>query len=64
MYLTHFSVEEGKAVTVGKAIYKELENTDLQTSFSIVGTDGTASMSGKHHGSIATLEQLLQRPLQ
>ena len=64
LYLTHFSVEDGKGVTVGKAIYKELENTDLQNSLSIVGSDGTAIMTGKHHGSMATLEQFLQIPLQ
>ena len=39
MYLTHFSVEDFKGVTVGKAIYEELENTDLQNSLSIVGSD-------------------------
>ena len=59
LYLTHFSVEDCKGVTVGKAIYKELENTNLQNSWSIVGSDGTAIMTGKHRGSNATMEQLL-----
>ena len=63
LYLTHFCVEDGKGVTVGKAIYKELENTNLQNSLSIVGSDGTAIMTGKYRGSNATVEQLLQRPL-
>ena len=56
MYLTHFSVEESKDVTIAKNTYKALGNTDLQNSLSIVGSDGTAIMTGKHHGSIATLQ--------
>ena len=64
LYWTNFSVEDGKEVIVGKAFYKEMENTDLQNSLSIVGSNRTEIMTGKHHGSIATLKQLLQRPLQ
>ena len=64
LYLIHFSFELDKDLTIAKAIYKALENTDLQNSLLILGLDGTAIMTGKHHGSIATLEELLQRPLQ
>ena len=49
---------------VDKAIYKRLEHTDLQNGLSVVGSDGTAIMIGKHHGSIAILKELLQRSLQ
>ena len=52
LYLTYFSVENGKGVTVGKAIYKKLENTDLQNSLSIVGPDGTAIRTGNHHAAL------------
>ena len=59
LYLIHFSVENGKGVTVGKAIYKEPENTDLQNSWSIVGLDGTAIRIGNtmqhcHFGTVAS----------
>ena len=64
LYLTHFSDEVGKELQLVKLFYKELESTDLQNRLSIVESDGTAIMTGKHHGSIATLVQLLQRPLQ
>ena len=62
LHLTHFSVEDGKEITVGKAIYKEVKNTDLQKSLLIVGSDGTAIMTGKHHGSIATLKHCHMSP--
>ena len=65
LYLTHLSVEDGKGTTIGQALYKVIENTDLQNTLSTIGSDaGTPIMTGKHHGSIATLEELLQRPLQ
>ena len=64
LYLTYFSVEESKDMTIAKAIYKALENTNLQSSLSIVGSDGTAIMTRKHHGSVVTSEKLLQKPLQ
>ena len=64
MYLTHLSVEDGKGTTIGQALYKAIENTDLQNTLSTIGSDGTPIMTGKHHGSIATLEELLQRSLQ
>ena len=64
LYLTHLSVEDGKGTTIGQALYKATENTDLQNTLSTIGSDGTPIMTGKHHGSIATLEELLQIPLQ
>ena len=51
-------------MTIAGAIYKALENTVVLNSLSIVGSDGTAIMTEKHHGSIAILEELLQRLLQ
>ena len=64
VYLTHLNVEDGKGITIAEAIHKALKNTELQRNLSIMGSDGIAVMTGKHHGSIATLEKLLQRPLQ
>ena len=58
--MTHFSVEEGKDVTIAKAIYKALKNIDPHNSLSIIGLDRNAIKTGKHHGSIATLEELLK----
>ena len=36
----------------------------MEGKLAIVGTDGTASMTGKHNGCIRNLEELLHRPLQ
>ena len=64
LYLTHLSVQDGKGTTIGQALYKAIKNTDLQNTLSTIGSDGTPIMTGKHRGSIATLEELLRRPLQ
>ena len=59
LYLTHLSVDDGKGTTIRQALYKAIENTDMQNILSTIRSDGTPIMTGKHHGSIATLEELL-----
>lgn len=63
-YLTHLTPINGKGRTIAEDIYKALKDTELEHNLSIVGTDGTASMTGKYNGSIRALEELFNRPLQ
>ena len=63
-YLTHLTTDDGKGLTVAKALGECLENTDLKERLVVIGTDGTASMTGPHTGFIRCLELLLKKPLQ
>ena len=49
-YLTHFSPEHGKGRTIAQKLFDSFSGTELEGKFAIVGTDGTASMTGKHNG--------------
>ena len=63
-YLTHFSPEDGKGRTIAQKLFDSFSCTELEGKLAIVGTDSTASMTGKHNGCIRNLEELLHRPLQ
>ena len=63
-YLTHFSPEDGKGRTIAQKLFDSFSGTELEGKLAVVGTDGTASMTGKHNGCIRSLEELLHRPLQ
>ena len=39
-------------MAIAEAFYKASKNTDLQNSLSIVGSDETAIMTGKHHEAL------------
>ena len=39
-------------------------DTELHNKLAVVGTDGTASITGKYNGCIRSLEKLLNKPLQ
>jgi len=41
LYLTHLTIDDGKGVTIAKAIHDALKNTDLVNSLSLTGSDGT-----------------------
>ena len=60
--LTHFSPEDGKGRTIAQKLFDSFSGTELEGKLAIVGTDGTASMTGKHNGCIRSLEELLHRP--
>ena len=51
-YLTHFSPENGKGRTIAQKLFDSFSGTELEGKLAIVGTDGTASMTGKHNGCI------------
>ena len=63
-YLAHFSPVNGKGKTIASNLFDIIKNTALQEKLLVVGSDGTAVMTGAHKGCIRTLEELLKRPLQ
>lgn len=63
-YLTHFSPDDGKGRTIAQVLFNSFQGTELYDKLAIVGTDGTASMTGKYNGCIRDLEELLNRSLQ
>lgn len=63
-YLSHVIPEDGKGISIAKALHDELEGTVLLDRLCVIGSDGTASMTGAHRGAIHCLEELIGRPLQ
>jgi len=49
-YLTHFSPEDGKSRTIAQKLFDSTRGTELEDRLAIVGTDGTACMTGKYNG--------------
>ena len=62
--LSHFFTEDGKGKTIAQKIFNTIANTELHDKLAMVGTDGTAAMTGKCNGCIRNLEELLNKPLQ
>ena len=60
-YLSHFSTEDGKGRTIAQKIFNTISNTELHDKLTVVGTDGTAAMTGKFNGCIRKLEELLNK---
>ena len=63
-YLSHVTPETRTGLYIAQSIYKAVKDTELESNLSIIGSDGTATMTGPTRGCIASLEALLQRPLQ
>ena len=63
-YLSHFSTNDGKGRTIAEKIFETISGTELHHKLAVVGTDGTAVMTGKFNGCIRNLEELLKKPLQ
>ena len=63
-YFTHLTTADEKGATTAKALKECLDSTDLKEKLVVIGTDGTASMTGQHAGFIRSLELLLKNPLQ
>ena len=63
-YLSHFSTEDGKGKTIAQKIFNTIANTELHDKLAMVGTDGTAGMTGRFNGCTRNLEELLNKPLQ
>ena len=63
-YLTHLSPPNGKGRVLAKEIFDSISDTELCRNLMILGSDGTASMTGRFNGCIRAMEELVQRPLQ
>ena len=63
-YLIHMTSEDSKGKTISCCFNEVLKNTKLKEKVSVVGTDGTGSMTGPHSRFIRSLEVLLNKPLQ
>lgn len=55
-YLSHLSPSNGQGRTIAQEVYNLYQGTELEDKLSIIGTDGTASMTGKFNGCIRALE--------
>ena len=62
-YLSHVTPETATGLYIAQPIYKAVKDTECKLSLSIIGSDGTATMTGPTRGCTASLEPLLQRPL-
>ena len=63
-YLSHVKPEDGTGYKIAKSVYSAMKHIALEQKLKIVGSDGTAVMTGKCKGFIALLETLMGRPLQ
>ena len=63
-YITHVTPENGTGKNIAQAIYEVIEDTSMENKLNIIGSDVTATMTGKNSGCISSLENVLGRPLQ
>ena len=45
-YLSHVTPETGTGLYIAQSIYKAVKDTELELNLSIIGSDGTATMTG------------------
>ena len=63
-YLSHVMPEDGTGYKIATSLYSAIKDTALEQKLKIVRSDGTAVMTGKSQGFIASLDTLIERPLQ
>ena len=63
-YLTHLSPSNGKGQSIAEEVYNSIKDIELCDVLEVIGTDGTASMTGVKNEFIRCLEDKLARPLQ
>ena len=63
-YLSHVMPEDGTGYKIPTSVYSAIKDTALEQKLKVAGSDGTAVMTGKSKGFIASLETLKGRPLQ
>ena len=56
--------EDGTGYKIATSVYSIIKDIALEQKLKVVGSDGTALMTGKSKGFIASLETLIGRPLQ
>ena len=62
--ITHVTPTNETGKQIAQAIYNAFEKIPMNDRLKVIGTDGTATMTGKKSGSIASLETNLERTLQ
>ena len=53
-YLSHVMPEDGSGYKIATLVYSAIKDTALEQKLKIVGTDGTAVMTGKANASLET----------
>ena len=61
LYPIHTSPDSGTGLSIAASIYNKIKNTDLANKLNVIGSDGTAAMTGAHNGAIRNLEESLHR---
>ena len=61
-YLIHTSPNSGTGLSIATSIYNEIKDTDLADKLNVIGSDGTAAMTGAHNGTIRNREESLHKP--
>ena len=56
--------EDGTGYKIATSVYSSIKDTALEQKLKIVGSDGTAVMTSKSKGFVASSETLIGRPLQ
>ena len=62
--LSNVMPENGTGYKIATSVYSAIKDTALEQKLKIIGSDGTAVMTGKSKAFIASLETLIGRPLQ
>ena len=60
-YLIHTFPDSGTGLSIATSIYYEIKDTYLANKLNVIGSDGTAAMTGAHNGAIRNLEESLHR---
>ena len=63
-YLSHVMPKDGTEYKIATSVYSAIKDTALEQKLKIVGSDKTAVMIDKSKGFIASLETLIESPLQ
>ena len=58
------SPSDGKGRSIAHRIFNNIKATSLQETLAVVGSGGTAAMTGIYNGAIRCSEELCERPLQ
>ena len=63
-YLSQVMPKDKTGYKIAASVYFSIKDTALEQKLKIVGSDGTAVITGKSKGFIASLETFVGRPLQ
>ena len=56
-YLSHVSSQHGKNKSIVSSLYEAIKSTELEKNLQVIGSDGTAVMTGHSGGVIRILKQ-------